>query len=143
MTGHELQSRFLDEIDQRGRADKYIDGLEERELMQIGIQHGFDTQAARGFLVQACESRGYVIEAAIVGRIRTALRQEAGRDGRLSRRGYERVVAAIRRELVSTTRSETEIRRLVLTTLLDDGKPTPRPGWLGPWIDRARRHAGL
>ena len=137
MTTDELQTRFLAEIEARGRDDKYIDGLEERELLQIALQHGYPTEQARRFLVEACETRGYVIEAAVVQRVRASLRQH----GRVSRRGFERIVNEVRPILAGTTRSEADLRRLVLTTL-DDSATRIRKGWFGNWYQRAKREVG-
>jgi hypothetical protein len=143
MTPDELRSRFRQEIDSRGVDDRYIDGVEERELMQIALAHGFDTQAARNFLVETCQERGYVIEAAVVARIRQDLVNAAGIDGRLDRRGYERVVNDARTAVRGTTRNDRDIRRLVLETLADAGRPAVKTGWLFDWHTQARRRAGI
>jgi len=137
MTTDELRGRFIAEIEARGRDDKYIDGLEERELLQIAVQHGFSTDEARRFLVEVCQSRGYVIEAAVVQRIRDSLRQF----GCVSRRGFERIVNDVRPSVMGTTRSDADLRRLVATTL-DDSAVRIRTGWFGDWFARLKREVG-
>ncbi|CAN5532135.1 hypothetical protein BH11PLA2_BH11PLA2_39210 [soil metagenome] len=143
MTPDELQARFTAEIEKRAVFDRYIDGQEERELMQIGIQHGYDTQAARDFLVEVCTQRGYIIEAAVVTRIREQLRTAVRGDGLLDRQGYERVVKDARDAVNGTTRTESDVRRLVLITLNDAGSPQVKTGWFGNWFAKAKRHVGV
>lgn len=137
MTTDELRNRFLSEIDRRGINDKYIDGIEERELLQIGVQHGFTLEQARTFLVEACRERGYVIEAQVVQRIRDSLRRQDGID----RRDFERLVRETLPAVAGTTRTENDLRRLVLTTL-DDGGARIRRGWFSDWYARAKREVG-
>lgn len=139
MTTEELQQRFLREIDARGVDDKYIDGLEERELLQIGLQHGYTTDQARSFLVSACKERGYVIEAAVVQSIRESLRQRLRPCG-LDRRGFDTIVDDTRPALAGTTRSEVDLRRLVVTTI-DDSAPRIRRGWFTDWFAKVKRES--
>jgi hypothetical protein len=142
MTPDELRTRFLEEIDRRGRDDKYIDGVEERELLQIAVQHGFATDAARQFLTATCQERGYVIEAAVVARIRDKLRS-AGADGWLRRAGFEGVVADALSAVSGTTRTDRDVRRLVVTTMEDAGTPRARREWLRDWFRRVKKEVGL
>src|SRR5258708_4316262 len=99
MTSEELRQRFVNEIEKRAVEDKYIDGLEERELLQIGVQHGYTTEQARGFLVEVGRERGYVIEGAVVQRIRESLGQRA----RMDRREFELLVRETRPAVAGTT----------------------------------------
>lgn len=137
MTSEELQQRFMNEIERRGVDDKYIDGIEERELLQIGLQHGFTTDQARSFLVTACQERGYVIEAAVVQKIRESLRQRIAPRG-LDRHGFENVLSDTRPTLAGTTRSDHDLRRLVVTTI-DDASPRIRRGWFTDWFAKVKR----
>ncbi len=137
MTATELRDRFTAEIEARGRDDRYIDGLEERELLQIALQHGYTTEQARQYLVEVCVARGYVIEASVVQRIRSSLRSR----GRISRRGFEAIVQEARPALAGTTRNDMDLRRLVVTTL-DDSAARIRRGWFGNWFARIKREVG-
>lgn len=134
MTSDELQQRFIAEIEKRGVEDKYIDGLEERELMQIGLQHGYSSEQARSFLINICKEKGYVIEAAVVQRIRESLR----RHGSVSRRGFDEIVNETRPVIAGTTRNERDLRKLVLNTL-DDSAARIRRGWFSDWYARLKR----
>lgn len=143
MSPDELQQRFLAEIEKRAADDRYIDGVEERELLQIAIQHGFATDRARQFLADVCRQRGYVIEAAVVRLVRDRLRTATGADGRLDRSGFERVVADTRGAVAGTARTDRDVRKLVVTTMEDAGITRVRTGWFGNWYRRLKRELGV
>ena len=87
-----------------------------------------------------CRERGYVIEAAVVQRIRESLRQR----GSINRGGFEEIVNETRPAIAGTTRNESDLRRLVLTTL-DDSAARIRRGWFNDWYAKmkARSRRGI
>jgi hypothetical protein len=138
MTADELHERFLAELDRRGADDNYIDGVEERELLQIAVQHGFAAEAGRKYLFDAARGRGYVVEAAVLRAVADELRQSAP----LNRGGYERCVATAKAAVAGTTRTDRDVRRLVVAAVDDTATPVRR-GWFGDWWRRERRAIGL
>ena len=143
MSPDELQARFLSEIEKRAVDDKYIDGIEERELLQIAIQHGFGTEWARTFLADVCRRKGYVIEASVVQLIRDRVRAAARADGTIDRTGFEQVVEDARRAVAGTTRTDRDVRALVVTTLEDAGPARVRAGFFTNWYARMKKELGL
>lgn len=143
MSPEELHSRYVAEIEKRGFDDKYIDGVEERELMQIAIQHGFPLERARGFLTDVCKEKGYVIEATVVQLIRDMLKSQAGGKGSVARAGFEAVVRAALGLVAGTTRGERDVRKLVVTTMDDTGIARAKKWWTRDWYSRMKRDLGV
>ena len=143
MSPDELQGRFLAEIEKRAVDDKYIDGIEERELLQIAIQHGFGTDWARTFLADVCRQKGYVIEASVVRLIREKLKAATRSDGTIDRGGFERVVTDAVQAVAGTTRTPRDVRALVVTTLEDAGTPRVKAGWFTNWYARLKKELGV
>jgi hypothetical protein len=143
MTADELHDRYVAEIDKRGGTDKYIDGVEERELMQIAIQHGFPPERARAVVVDVCREKGYVIEASLVQFIREQLKSKAKPDGSLDRDGYDAVVREASGRLIQTTRSPRDVLQLVANTMDDAGYRRARPWWRLDWLHRLRNRGGI
>jgi hypothetical protein len=143
MSPDQLHQRFLAEIEKRAVDDKYIDGVEERELLQIAIQHGFGTDWARTFLADVCKRKGYVIEAAVVQLIRERLKAATRVDGTIDRVGFERVVTDAVGAVSGTTRTPRDVRTLVVTTLEDAGSPRVKRGWFSNWYARMKRDLGV
>jgi hypothetical protein len=139
----ELHDRFEAEIDKRGVDDKYIDGVEERELLQIAVQHGFATEWARNFLTDVCKEKGSVIEAAVVQSVRDKLRSTMRTDGRLDRHGFETLVRDVRGILGGTTRTDRDMRKLVAATLDDVGVRTVNSWWRPDWFGSIKRDLGV
>ncbi|MBL8866323.1 MAG: hypothetical protein JNK93_12255 [Planctomycetia bacterium] len=143
MTAAELHDRYVAEIDKRGIDDKYIDGVEERELMQIAIQHGFPPERARAVVVDVCREKGYVIEASLVQFIREQLKLKAKSDGSLDRAAYEAVIREASGRLALTTRSPREVMQLVESTMDDSGYRRARPWWQPDWLRRLTNRGGI
>lgn len=143
MTAEELHDRYVAEIDKRGGSDKYIDGVEERELMQIAIQHGFPPERARAVVVDVCKEKGYVIEASLVQAIRERLKSVSRADGTIDRIDFEGVVHETTNRLEKTTRSIQEARQLVLNTMEDAGYRTAQSWWQSSWIRDLRNRIGM
>jgi hypothetical protein len=142
MLTDDLRRRFLAEIDKRAVDDKYIDAIEERELLQIAIQHGFGIDMARSELIEACREKGYVIESSVIQLIRDRLQVVARNDGTLDRTGFESVVAYVRENMTGANISEREVRRLVVTTLEDDNTIRARKGFFTNWYARVKKELG-
>ncbi|MGL4422943.1 MAG: hypothetical protein ACRCZF_19905 [Gemmataceae bacterium] len=143
MTPDQLRERFHQEIDQRGRDDHYIDGIEERELMQIGVQHGYGPDQVRQYLRQSCEQKGYVLEAAVVAQIRDLLRSQFAPKGALSAGQYQKLIATLLSNLSGTARTEDDTRRLVVTTIDDTPTIRPQRRWFRDWFQREKARLGL
>jgi hypothetical protein len=143
MSPEELHSRYVAEIEKRGFDDRYIDGVEERELMQIAIQHGFPLERARGFLADVCREKGYVIEATVVQQIRDLLTAHAAGKGTVERAGFETVVRTALGLVSGTTRGERDVRKLVVTTMDDNGISRAKKWWTRDWYSRMKRDLGV
>ena len=139
MSPDEIHNRFVNEIEKRGNDDRYIDGLEERELMQIAIQHGFSPDWARQALTEVCQQKGFIIEAAVVQRVRERLKATVFPDGQLDKQGFESLVSEVRTVLQGTTRTDPEIRRLVVNTIDDLGTIRVKTGWFRNWYLQLKR----
>lgn len=142
MSPDELHQRYIAEIDHRAVDDRYIDGIEERELLQLAIQHGFGTDWGRRVLTDVCQEKGYIIEAKVIQRIRESLRSATRPDGTLDRAGFNRVVEDTRQMLAGTTLTLREIQALVMQTLEDAGTPRIRKGLLFNWYNRLKKQVG-
>lgn len=143
MTPDELHARYVAEIDRRGGADKYIDGVEERELMQIAIQHGFPLERARAFVVDVCREKGYVIEATVVQFVREKLKSVARPDGTVDKSGFDDLVRQVMLAVQKTTRSANDVVQLVATTLDDAGIRRVGTWWRSGWFARLKKRFGL
>ncbi len=143
MSPEELHERFAIEIDQRALDDKYIDGMEERELLQIAIQHGFATDWARGNLAKICAERGYIIEAAVEKFLLVKLREQLAGEGRLTQAAFEKVVAEGIDAVRGTTRTAHDVRKLIVTAMEDHGLNRVRSGFFNNWYLRLKRDMGF
>jgi uncharacterized protein YqeY len=143
MTAEQLHTRYVTEIDKRGRDDKYIDGVEERELMQIAIQHGFAPERARAFLTDVCQEKGYIIEAAVVRQIREKLQSHSQSGQHLEQSAFETIVRDAKQLVATTTRSDQEVRKLVVNTIDDCGLKCRKKWGLIDWYAKTKQQLGI
>ena len=93
MSIDDIKKRFVDEIKLRAFDDRYIDKIEEREILQIAIQLGVDLEGARAALVQVCAENDFIIESRIVKLIKDQVHTAAGNEGVVGQREFETVFA--------------------------------------------------
>ena len=74
--------------------------------------------------------------------VRERLRSATLSDGRIDWRGFKRVVAEAKLAVAGTSKTESEIRKLVVTTMEDTGLNRVKTGWLGNWYRKLKRDVG-
>src|SRR5207248_5427078 len=102
MSLDEVKKRFVEEVKLRGFEDKYIDKNEEREILQIALQHGVGVDGARAALIQVCETNGYVIESKVMMQAKDLLDTLAGNDGKIDEKEFNDAVSFVRKDRKST-----------------------------------------
>jgi hypothetical protein len=142
MSGVNIKDRFVEAIRRRAVDDRYIDRNEEREILQIALQLGMPRDAARADLTRVCGESGYVLESDVVRRVRDRFPDAAGRDGRIDRTGFERLVAEAR-EFAQGRQPDREVRRLVITAIEDTPTARVRTGWLRNWYKSIKKELGM
>src|SRR5580692_12186040 len=99
MSVEDIKKRFVNEIKLRAYDDKYIDKIEEREILEIAIQHNISIETARATLIQVCEENSYVIESVILKQIKDQLESASRKDGMVERQEFESVCANIKQSV--------------------------------------------
>lgn len=138
VTADEIKKRFDDEIDRRGRDDRFIDRNEEREILQIALQLGMPADTARSALADVCKGRDYVQETQLEKAVRDRVAAAAGID----RDTFDRIAAEVATE-ARGTRTERQARALVVQVLDDAGAAKVKTGWLRDWYAAAKRELGV
>src|SRR5215475_13414739 len=94
----EVKRQFVEQVELRAADDKYIDKNEEREILQLAIQQGIGTEAARGALTQVCATQGYVSESQVLGVVKKVLETFAENDGGISQKEFNAAVSICKKE---------------------------------------------
>src|SRR5437762_2597227 len=110
MSLDEVKKRFVEEVKLRGFEDKYIDKNEEREILQIALQHGVGVDGARAALIQVCETDGYTVESKVLRQAKELLDTLAGDDGKIGEKEFNDAVSFVR-QAVRQTRNDLQIKR--------------------------------
>ena len=97
MASEEVKKRFLQEIKLRGYDDKYIDVAEEKEILKIALESGSDLDAARQAMLQICEKHDFIVESAVLNKVRELLQTFVGNDGKLDEREFNDTLSLCKR----------------------------------------------
>jgi hypothetical protein len=142
MSPDAIQSRFVDEIKLRAYDDRYIDKNEEREILQIAIQHGIGIDTARDELAHVCEENGYVLESSLMIRVRCQAEALVTHAGRLERGAFDQILDDARRQ-VQGRKNDRELKKIVVLVIDDAGLNRIKTGWFTDWYASLKRELGL
>jgi hypothetical protein len=138
VTADEIKKRFDDEIDRRGRDDRFIDRNEEREILQIALQLGMPADCARAALAEVCAGRGYVQET----HLEQVVREWVAEADAIDQATFHEIAADVVRK-ANGTQTERQARALVVQVLADTGAAKVKTGWLRDWFKAAKRELGV
>jgi hypothetical protein len=141
MTLDEIKRQFVEQVKLRAYEDKYIDKGEEREILQLALQHGVTVDSARAALAQVCEAQGYILESRILTDIKQSIEVAAGNDGKIDEKEFKDAVALLKLKC-NNKKNDIQCKRMVLE-VIDEGGFKTTTGWFSSWYATARKEAGL
>jgi hypothetical protein len=142
MNEEDIKKRFVNEIKLRAYDDKYIDKIEEREILQIAIQHGIAIELARSTLIQVCEENGYIIESVVLKQIKDQVETAARTDGKVDRKEFESIAVKITQSMQGK-KNEREIKRMIIQVMENTGNNRIKKGWFTDWYRSLKRDLGM
>ena len=141
MSLEEVKKRFVEEVKLRAYDDKYIDKNEEREILQIAIQQGIGVEAARGALVQVCNTQGYVVESQALASVKKVIETFAENDGVISQKEFNDAVTICKKECQGK-RNDQQCKRMVIE-LIEDNSFKTKQGFFNHWYDNVKKEVGV
>jgi hypothetical protein len=142
MTEEDIKKRFVNEIKLRAYDDKYIDKNEEREILEIAIQHGISIETARATLIQVCEENSYIIESVILKQIKDQIETASRKNGMVERGEFESVCANIKQS-VQGKKNDREIRKLIVLVMENTLNNRTKRGWFTDWYGSLKKDLGI
>lgn len=142
MSIDDIKKRFVNEIKLRAYDDRYIDKIEEREILQIAIQLGVSIDSARPALFQVCDENGFVVESVVVKLIKDRLEAAAGGDGAIDQKEFDTIFAAAKQAMAGK-KNDREVKRMIVTVMEETGNNKVKTGWFTNWYANLKRDLGL
>jgi hypothetical protein len=140
MSPDTIQLRFIDEINQRGSDDKYIDKNEEREILQIAIHQGIGVEPGRTALAEVCANHGYLLESELTTTIKNQCDAAIANGGKIDLATFESILNGLR-TTVGGRRDDRDLMKLIVT-VIDDNDLKVKSGRFFNWYKGVRRQAG-
>jgi len=131
MTLDEVKRQFVEQVKLRAYDDKYIDKNEEREILQIALQHGVTVDSARAALAQVCETNGYVLESSALTAVREMIAIQAANDGKVDEKEFNDAVALLKVR-TQGKKNEIQCKRMVIE-IIDDNNYKVKTGMFSNW----------
>lgn len=141
MDASEMKKRFVEEIKLRGYDDKYIDRKEEREILQIAIQAGITVDSARAALAQVCEAQSFVLETAVISRLKDVIDTSASNDGKVDEKEFNDAVLNCKK-WTQGKKNDIQCKKMVVEIIMENTYKTST-GWFSSWFDRVKKEVGL
>src|SRR3954469_8527912 len=136
MTLDEVKRQFVEQVKLRAYDDKYIDKNEEREILQIALQHGVTVDSARAALAQVCESNGYVLESVALKAVKELIEIQAGNDGKVDEKEFNDAVALLKTR-TQGKRNDTQCKRMVIE-VIEENSFKVKTGMFSNWFTRVK-----
>src|SRR5687768_12749692 len=141
MTLDEVKRQFVEQVKLRAYDDKYIDKAEEREILQIALQHGVTVDSARSALAQVCEGNGYVLESSALKAVREMLEIQAGNDGKIDEKEFNDALALLK---VRTQSKKNDVAcKKMLIEMIEENSYKVKTGLFSNWFTRVKREVGM
>lgn len=137
----ELKKQFVQQVKLRAYDDKYVDKAEELEILKSALDNGIGLDAARGVLMQVCETEGYVLESRVLAEVKDLIDTFAGNDGKIDEREFKDSVAMCKKR-TEGKKTDLECKRMVLV-LIDEHRLPVKTGMMSNWYKKARKDVGL
>lgn len=141
MNLEDVKKQFVEQVKLRAYDDKYVDRKEEREILQIAIQNNISVDSARSSLAQVCESLDYVLESAVLAKLRDILDTSAGNDGAIDEKEYNDAVLNLKK-WTKGKKNDTQVKKMVIEVIEEANYKTSK-GWFSNWFVNAKRDVGM
>ncbi len=137
----EVKRQFVEQVKLRAYDDKYIDKNEEREILQIALQHGVTVDSARAALAQVCEANGYVLESSALTAVKEMIQIQASNDGKIDEKEFNDAVALLKVR-TQGKKNDIQCKRMVIE-VIDDNNYKIKTGFFSDWYKRVKREVGM
>jgi hypothetical protein len=138
----DVKNRFVDEINQRAFADKYVDCNMEQETLQVAMQQGISKDSARAALAQVCDLHGFILESALIQEIKTQVEAAFGIAGWIDEKAFNRIMQNMKKK-VATKRNDIQIKRMIVEAMEQLGKSKVKTGWFSNWYAAIKKEIGM
>lgn len=126
-----IKQKFVEHVKLRGFDDKYIDKIEEKEILQQGIDMGLAVETARIALIQTCENLTYVLESELDKKTKEFLGMYA-KDGFIEKKQFQDIVSLIEKAAqgkINAAQCTAKVK-----TIMQDLAYKPKEGMFDKWF---------
>jgi hypothetical protein len=141
MSLDEVKRQFVEQVKLRAYDDKYIDKNEEREILQMALQHGVTVDSARAALAQVCESQGYVLESVALKAVKEMIDIQAANDGKIDEKEFGDAVALLKVR-TEGKKNDIQCKRMVIE-IIEDNSYKIKTGLFSNWFSRVKKEVGM
>lgn len=137
----EVKRQFVEQVKLRAYDDRYVDKAEEREILQMALQHGVTVDSARAALAQVCEREGYVLESSALKAVKELLEIQAGNDGKIDEKEFSDALALLKTR-TQGKKNDLQAKRM-LVELVEENNYKVKTGMFSSWYSKVKKEVGM
>jgi len=139
----DIRTRFLNEIKLRAYDDRYVDGKEEKEILQLAISMNVDIDTARMALVQVCENNNFILESVILRDAKAQFQASMGNDGKIEESEFNLIFNTVKHK-IQGKKNDVAIKKMLISLMMDNGFDSAiKSGWFSNWYNNIKKEVGL
>ncbi len=118
-----IKSQFIEFIKLQGFDDKFIDRVEEKRILEVGVKNGISVEESLAILKEVAEEKGLVVERNAEEQTSAFLQNALDNDGLINKKEFEEAVSLFRSATKGKIRDPDIKQRLKQMMLDKEWKP--------------------
>jgi len=126
----QIKNQFIEFITLQGFDDQYIDRVEEKRILEVGVKNGMSVEESLLLIRQVASQKGLVVERDAEDRAKDFLEGAATNDGKVTKKEFSDAVAQFKAASKGKI-SESEMKRRLKKMMEDNAWKAKEGGLFG------------
>jgi hypothetical protein len=129
-TSDQIRKQFIEYIKSKAFDDQYIDRVEEKKILEVGIKNGISVDESLSLIRQVASQMGWVIERDAEDRAKEFLENATVNDGKVDKKEFESAIKLFKTASKGKV-TEPEIKKRLKKMMEDNGWKAKEGGLFG------------
>jgi hypothetical protein len=129
-TSDQIRKQFIEYIKSKAFDDQYIDRVEEKKILEVGIKNGISVDESLSLIRQVASQMGWVIERDAEDRAKEFLENATINDGKVDKKEFESAIKLFKTASKGKV-TEPEIKKRLKKMMEDNGWKAKEGGLFG------------
>jgi len=126
----QIQKQFIEYIKSKAFDDQYIDRVEEKKILEVGIKNGISIDESLSLIRKVASQMGWVVERDAEDRAKEFLENATMNDGKVDKKEFEGTIALFK-SVSKGKVTEHDIKKRLKKMMQDNGWKAKEGGLFG------------